>query len=73
MKNLFQLRRNSKVKYKAKPYKKAPTRIVEPKEPICRIMPLLVVQNLDTFLALPRNKKVHSIDNEAQRTRAALL
>lgn len=88
MKNLFELRRSRKVKYKADPekarqyYRNKHTKrskeeykkITEkPKRKICRVVPWLVADNIDRFLELPVPSSVEDIETDVLKVRRAIL
>jgi len=87
MKNLFELRRSSKLKYKpskeelkeyhrAKGKKKAKEeykKALNKKRVICRVLPSIVADNFDIFIELVPNASVYDVNTEALRVRGELL
>ena len=88
MKNLFELRRSRKVKYKADPenakqyYKRKNTKkakeeyrkvVSKPKRKICRVVPWIVADNIDKFLELTVPSSVYNVNREVLRVKGELL
>lgn len=79
MKSLFELRRSSKVVYKFKPdkdyFRKPPTKPKKDKRKICRVMPYIVISNIDQFLEISKvgGWGARDIEYEASRVRMILL
>lgn len=80
MKGLLELRRSSKVKYKWKPKKeffiKPPTKVKITKKSLCRVMPIIVIKNIDKFLEFANKDFIvleGNFEAEATRVKLALL
>jgi hypothetical protein len=87
MKGLFELRRNSRVKYKPKKEdiqkyyrdkgkkkaKKEHKEAMESKRVICRVLPFVVADNFDAFIELAPISTVHDVNYESMRVKREIL